>query len=346
MRTNGLLDRLERGPVVCAEGYLFELERRGYLQAGAFVPEVVLRHPEAVLGLHREFVHAGSDIVEAFTYYGHREKLRMIDAEQLLEPLNRNALALARQVADETGALAAGNLSNTNAFAPDGGARAAVRAMFEEQVGWVADAGIDLVIAETFSYLEEALLALAVCRAAGLTTVVTLAFHREPETRDGWGAADACRALEQAGADVVGLNCIRGPQTMLPLLREIRAAVACPVAGLPVPYRTTPHEPSFQALTDPDCPCELPGGRPFPTALEPLSCNRYEIAQFARDARAIGVDYLGVCCGAAPHHIRAMAEALGRTPPASRYSPDLSKHAFLGTDARLKEHNRAYAARL
>jgi len=67
---------LERGPVVCAEGYLFECERRGYLQAGAFVPEVVLDHPDVVEELHREFVHAGSDVVEAFTYYGHRQKLR------------------------------------------------------------------------------------------------------------------------------------------------------------------------------------------------------------------------------------------------------------------------------
>jgi len=61
----GLLDRLARGPVICAEGYLFECERRGYLQAGAFVPEVVLDHPEVVAELHREFVHAGSDVVEA-----------------------------------------------------------------------------------------------------------------------------------------------------------------------------------------------------------------------------------------------------------------------------------------
>src|SRR5215831_14406585 len=86
---------LEQGPVVCAEGYLFECERRGYLQAGAFVPEVVLDHPEVVEGLHREFVHAGSDVVEAFTYYGHREKLRVIGKEDILEPLNRQALSIA-----------------------------------------------------------------------------------------------------------------------------------------------------------------------------------------------------------------------------------------------------------
>src|SRR6201746_50549 len=94
--TQALLDRLASGPVLCAEGYLFELERRGYLQAGAFVPEVVLEHPEVVAGLHRDFVHAGSDVVEAFTYYAHREKLRLIGREDDLEPMNRQALALAR----------------------------------------------------------------------------------------------------------------------------------------------------------------------------------------------------------------------------------------------------------
>jgi betaine-homocysteine S-methyltransferase len=67
-RVPDLLRMLASGPVVCAEGYLFECERRGYLQAGAFVPEVVLEHPEVVEELHREFVHAGSDVVEAFTY--------------------------------------------------------------------------------------------------------------------------------------------------------------------------------------------------------------------------------------------------------------------------------------
>src|SRR5216117_3760127 len=84
-----LLERLNKGPVICAEGYLFELERRGYLQAGAFVPEVLLEHPEAVESLHREFAHAGSDVTEALTYYVHREKLRVIGRERDLEKMNR-----------------------------------------------------------------------------------------------------------------------------------------------------------------------------------------------------------------------------------------------------------------
>src|ERR1700732_4276810 len=112
-----LLERLEAGPVICAEGYLFECERRGYLQAGAFVPEVVLEHPEVVTGLHREFVDAGAGGGEGLTYYAHRERLKVLAKEHLLEELNRRALELAREVADETGALFAGDLSNTNVFA-------------------------------------------------------------------------------------------------------------------------------------------------------------------------------------------------------------------------------------
>ena len=342
----GLLERLGEGPVICAEGYLFEFERRGYLQAGAFVPEVVLEHPELVEQLHREFVHAGSDVVEAFTYYAHREKLRMIGREDDLEPINRQALAIAKEVADETGALFAGDICNTNVFvAGDESTHAQVREMFEEQVGWAADAGVDFVIAETFSWAEEAGIALDVIKRFALPAVVTLAIHREPVTREGLPPEEACKRLEDRGADVVGLNCIRGPRTMLPLLERVRASVDGHVAALPVPYRTNDAEPTFQSLEDPHYD-HFPDGRPFPTGLDPFVCNRYEMGDFARTAWELGVRYLGVCCGAAPHHIRSVTEALGRTPPASRYSADMSKHAFLGTDPGVKKEYREFAKEL
>jgi betaine-homocysteine S-methyltransferase len=328
---------LDSGAVICAEGYVFEFERRGYLQAGAFVPEIVLERPDLVRSLHEELVHAGSDVVLAFTYYGHREKLRVIGKEDLLEPLNRDALALAVGVARETGTLAAGNLCNTTAYAPDAESELAVRRMFDEQIGWIAEDGVDYVVAETFSYVGEALLALDAIWAAELPAVTTLAIHQAEETRDGVSPEDASRRLADAGADVVGLNCIRGPETMLPLIERIRDAVDVHVAALPVPYRTTAAAPSMQSLNDPTLT-----GRPFPTALGPFTCNRYEIAEFGRTAHQLGVNYLGVCCGAGAHHVRSLAEAVGRTPPASRFSPDMSKHAFLGTDPQLHEHNRAY----
>ena len=182
---DGLPERLAEGPVICAEGYLFELERRGYLKAGAFVPEVVVEHPEAVRQLHRDFVHAGSDVVEALTYYAHREKLRQIGREDELEAMNRRALALARGVARETGTLMAGNICNTNIYAPDDdGATAEVRAIYAEQVGWAADEGADFIIAETFAWAGEALLALEAIKAAGRPAVGSL-HRRRPPRRSG-----------------------------------------------------------------------------------------------------------------------------------------------------------------
>ena len=197
----GLLERLAAGPVICAEGYLFELERRGYLQAGAYVPEVVLDFPEQVENLHRDFLRAGSDVIEAFTYYAHREKLRLIGRESDLEPMNRQALAIARKVAAEGDALVAGNICNTNIYeAGNKDSARQVRAMFEEQVGWAVDAGVDLIVAETISWLGEAEIALDVIRQTRLPSVVTFALHRQGELRDKVSAADGAKKIEQLGA--------------------------------------------------------------------------------------------------------------------------------------------------
>jgi betaine-homocysteine S-methyltransferase len=335
-----LLARLKDGAVICAEGYVFELERRGYLQAGSFVPEVLFEHPEVVEQLHLDFVRAGSDVTQALTYYVHREKLRVIGREKDLVPMNRAALAIAKRVARRTGTLFAGDLCNTNIYDPsDREAIREVGRIFDEQVRWAAEAGVDYFVAETLGWTGEALLALeAIRRHSKVPAVITFAMHREEFTREGHSPAEACKRLEAAGADVVGLNCHRGPRTMLPLLKEIRAAVSCHVAGLPVPYRTTPAQPSFMSLTDPCC-----GNRmAFPDGLDPFLAARSEIFEFGREAFAAGIRYLGVCCGAGPHHIRALAESLGRHPPASRYSKDMSKHAFFGTDKMIRKIQTDY----
>jgi betaine-homocysteine S-methyltransferase len=336
----GLLERLKEGAVICAEGYVFELERRGYLQAGAFVPEVLFEHPEVVEQLHLDFVHAGSDVTQALTYYVHREKLRVIGREKDLAPMNRAALGIAKRVARRTGTLLAGDLCNTNIYDPaDSKSMKDVERIFEEQVGWAVEAGVDYFVAETLGWVGEAQLALkAIRRHSKVPAVITFAMHREELTRDGLTPAQACQRMEEAGADVVGLNCHRGPRTMLPLLKEIRAAVKCHVAGLPVPYRTSPAQPSFMSLRDPCCGDRMA----FPDGLDPFMATRSEIFDFGREAFADGIRYLGVCCGAGPHHIRALAESLGRHPPASRYSKDMSKHAFFGSDQMIRKIQTDY----
>jgi betaine-homocysteine S-methyltransferase len=179
-------------------------------------------------------------------------------------------------------------------------------------------------------YLGEAFIALEVIQGFGLPAMVNFgAVHGV--TKDGYSFEDACKSLAERGADIVGLNCSWGPGTMLPRIERIRETVDCYVAALPVAYRTTVEQPTFTSLTDGE------RGRAFPLGLDPFQTTRFEMAEFAVRARDLGVNYIGTCCGAAPHHVRAIAEALGREVPASRYSPDMTLHPALGTDVKRRD---------
>src|SRR2546423_13127330 len=189
-----LIARLSRGAVICAEGYVFELERRGYLQAGAFVPEVLFDHPEVVEQLHMDFVHAGSDVTQALTYYVHREKLRVIGREKDLAPMNRAALKIAKSVARRTGTLFAGDLCNTNIYDPaDKRSIKEVERIFEEQVGWAVEAGGDFFVGRDPGGAGEALMALeAIRKHSKVPAGGSLAPPPEGAARGGPPPAGAC----------------------------------------------------------------------------------------------------------------------------------------------------------
>ena len=337
-----LIQRLNEGPVLFAEGYLFAMERRGYLSAGAFVPEVVLEHPEVVSQLHREFIRAGSDVVQAFTYYGHREKLRLIGKEELLEPLQKNALQIAKDARDEfkdLDLLVCGDVANTNIYDPnDKKSHSDCQKMYEEQVAWAKEAGVDFIVAETINWTEEMKIALKAIKEVGLIAVTNFSIKKGDKTREGHTPGDACKMMEDLGADVVGLNCYRGPKMTMKLLPEIRKKVSCHVAALPVPYRTTEEQPGFLNQTDHGCDC-IPGGNAFPVALDNLYCNRFEMAEFAKDCEKQKINLIGICCGAEPHHVRERAVALGRKPISYKYYPDMSRHWLHGKDKSFLELN-------
>ncbi|MBP1947444.1 homocysteine S-methyltransferase family protein [Virgibacillus litoralis] len=341
-----LEERLKDGTVIVGEGYLFELERRGYLQAGSFVPEVALDNPEALKQAYRDYMYAGSDVVLAFTYNAHREKMRIIGKEDLLEPLNRNAVRLAKEVAKEhpsEEALVAGNISNTNIFDPeDPESKTKVRGIFAEMVKWCKEEGVDFINGETFYYHEEAQIALEEILKQDLPAVITFGLMGENVLRDGYTVEESCKILSENGALVVGMNCFRGPETMQPYLVDIRNNVDGYVGGLPIPYRTSEENPTFFNLPDGGCSCHLPLETTFPTALDPLYHNRYELAAWAKEANDIGINYIGLCCGASPAMLRSVAEAVGVKTVNSKYSPDMEKHFLFGTDKTLQEHNQSY----
>ncbi len=314
MAKKGILERLREGVVLGDGGYVLELEKRGYVQAGPFTPECTVENPEAVLELYREFVDAGAEVIQALAFYGDREKLATVGYGDRVGDINRAAVRLAHQAAGDR-ALVAGNLSMTWQYEPESPkAKDRVRALLDEQLGHQMEVGIDFVIAETYLYLGEGLLAVEHVKRSGLPVMVTMSFEDKPVTRDGKSPAECAKALFDAGADIVGTNCWRGPKHMLPLVEEMRKAARGYIAVQAPAYRTTDATPFFTGL------------KGFPDAMEPYQLTRWEMAEYARQAKAIGANFIGACCGAVATHIREMARALGKpTREPSRWKPDPSK---------------------
>jgi len=302
MPKKGILERLAEGVVLGDGGYLLELEKRGWVRGGPFTPEVVLNRPQAVRELHTEFREAGAEVLQALTFYASRDKLATVGLEDSLTDLNRAAVRIAREVAGNR-CLVAGNISLTWMYEPESPSAAdRVRRTFDEQLSVQVDEGIDFVIGETFSYLGEALIAAESAKKTGLPVMVTVCFEQNPITTDGKTPAECARALRDAGADIVGVNCLRGPELTLPIVEEMRRAVDGFLACQPVGYRTTAEAPDFTSLPQ------------FPFELDVLQVSRREMADYARRARDLGVNYIGACCGAVSSHIREMARTLGKLP--------------------------------
>ena len=296
----GILERLKEGIVLGDGGYLLELEKRGWVRAGPFTPEVALTHPDALRELHVEFREAGAEVLQALTFYASRDKLATVGFDTRIEELNRAAVRIAKDVAGDQ-CLVAGNLSLTWMYEPnDKASHDRVRKLFDEQLEWQTNERVDFIIGETFSHLGEALLCVERSKMTGLPTMVTMCFENQDVAIEGQSPADCARALVDAGADIVGINCLRGPKHMLPLAAEMRKATTAYIATQPVAYRTTEENRDFTSLPA------------FPTQLDPYQLSRSEMADYALKARDIGVNYIGACCGAVASHIREMARTLGK----------------------------------
>ncbi len=292
------------------------------MQAGPFTPECVLDHPAAVTELHREFVDAGAEFLQALAFYASRDKLATTGHQDDAKAINRNAVRLARAAADRD-TLIAGNLSLTWAYdVKDRQSHNRVRKLFDEQLEAQLQEGVDFVVAETFSWLGEALLATERIKKRGAVAVVTVSFDKNPLSYDGHTPAECARALHDAGADVVGVNCLRNPLYMLPIAEEMRRAVTGFVACQPTAYRTPADAPDFTAT------------REFPFETELLLLSRRDMAAYAREARGLGLNVIGSCCGSIPVHVREMARALGKRPedPAWRvdYGKPMSAYEYYG----------------
>jgi betaine-homocysteine S-methyltransferase len=303
---------LRKGVVLGDGGYLIELERRGYVDSGSgseqvgtgrgsgqFTPQVAIENPDALRELHREFLNAGSKVLQALTFFGTREKLSRAGYGAQTEAINAAAVRIAKEVAGDA-ALVAGSISRTQLVERgETDALAKARDHIAEQITLLKAAGVDFLILETFFHLEEMKVALSAARESGLPAVTTMSFRPLiHECSDGHSPGECARVMADLGAIAVGANCEQEPQRMLPLLRAMREAVDVPLAAQPAAFRTTDACHSF--TRDPA----------FPDNLETIQVSRREFFEFGKIAQSENIRFVGGCCGCNAAYIRSLARGL------------------------------------
>ncbi|XP_076332406.1 betaine--homocysteine S-methyltransferase 1-like isoform X1 [Tachypleus tridentatus] len=337
----GLLQRLDEGVVIGDGGFLIALEKRGYVKAGPWTPEACVENPEAVRQLHREFLRAGSDVMQAFTFYASESNLKYRGNEAgenfSEDEINSKACKLAREVSEEGDCLVAGGFAQHPNYQP-GINKEKVQEDFRKQVDVFVENGVDFLICEYFENIEEIIWAIEVCKETKLSVVANMCIGPEGEVNH-ISCGECAVKMVKAGADVVGVNCRFDPFVSLEAVRLMKKALDA--EGLkahlicqPLAFFTPDAgKLGFLYLSE------------FPFALEPRTCSRWDIHCFAREAYDLGVRYIGGCCGFEPYHIRAIAEELaeerGKKPKASE------KHEMWGGGLRMhtKPWVRARACR-
>ncbi len=307
-----ITELLKQNVVLGDGGYLIELERRGYVDSGSgrekvgtgrgsgqFTPEVAVENPDALRELHREFLGAGSQVLQALTFFGTREKLNRAGYGAQTESINATAVKLAKEVADGK-ALVAGSVSRTQLTEREGmESLGRSKDHIAEQIRLLKDAGVDFLILETFFHLAEMKVALESAADAGLPAVATMSFRPLiSQCTDGHTPAECAKVMADLGAIAVGANCEQDPKRMLPLLREMRAATSVPLAAQPAAFHTTESCHSFTRLPA------------FPDDLETIQVSRSEFVNFGKVAKTEGIGFLGGCCGCNAAYIRALSRGV------------------------------------
>src|SRR4030081_821800 len=271
--------------------------------------------PEAVFRVHQAYIEAGAQIIETNTFGANRFKLAPLGLGEEVQRLNSRGVKIAREARESASreVLIAGSIGplgvgvQSRHPSPE-----EIHDVFHEQALALEERGVDFYILETFSYIEELLLAIDAIRSfSGLPIVAQLTYAEEGTTYGDVRPSDAAAQLKNKNVQVIGANCTLGPQALLPILQELAAVDDLRVSGMPnagFPKRE--------------------GDR----IVYPKSSPEY-FALFAREAAALGVRVLGGCCGTTPAHIRAMAEAVKSLRPvktaAVAHVETIAKHATL-----------------
>lgn len=288
------LQRLQQEKPILGDGAMGTMIHARSVPINTCFDELNLTHPELIAAIHREFIQAGAELIETNTFGANRFKLAEYGLENQVAEINRAAVEIARRVIEASWrecyiAGAVGPLGVR--IKPYGRLKPEeARAAFAAQIKALADAGVDVVIMETFPDLAEIKEALAAAREVAPDTPVIcqMTFAQDDRTLLGFLPGSAARDLHAAGADVIGVNCSGGPAQISRVLQAMHHAVPDAV---------------FSAMPNAGFP-ESVGGR----VMYPATADYF--ADYALTFKAIGASIIGGCCGTTPEHIVAMRQAL------------------------------------
>jgi len=285
-----LLARLKQSPILC-DGAMGTLLYAKGIFINRCYDELNLTQPELIRSVHREYLQAGAEIIETNTFGGNSFRLARHSLADRVRDINAAGAQIAREAAKSFDVWVAGSVGPLGIRIEPLGKTSfeEARAAFREQIAALVEGGVDLIILETFGYLEELHQAVLAARDVNpkIPVVAQVTIDEDGNCLDGSTPEAFTPRMAEWGADVIGCNCSVGPVAMLDAIERMRAVTSLPLAAQP----------------NAGIPRSVEGRNIY-------LCSPEYMASYARKFAAAGVRLVGGCCGTTPDHIRVMKSAL------------------------------------
>ncbi|MGA2353257.1 MAG: bifunctional homocysteine S-methyltransferase/methylenetetrahydrofolate reductase [Terriglobales bacterium] len=285
-----LIERLKRAPVLCDGAMGTLLYAKGIFINRSY-DELNLSQPELIRGVHHDYLHAGAEIIETNTFGGNSFRLARHSMTDRVREINLAGARVAREAAKSFDVWVAGSMGPLGVRIEPLGKTSfeEARTAFREQAAALVEGGVDLLMLETFGYVEELHQAVLACRDvdAKIPIVAQVTIDEDGNCLDGSDPEAFAARLTEWNIDVLGINCSVGPVAMLDAIERVRAATSLPLAAQP----------------NAGMPRSVEGRNIY-------LCSPEYMASYTRKFVAAGVQLIGGCCGTTPDHIRAMKSAL------------------------------------
>ncbi len=290
------LTRLKQAPLLCDGAMGTLLYAKGVFINKCY-DELNLTQPDLIRGIHQDYLNCGAEVIETNTFGGNSFRLARHGLTDKVREINLQGARLAREAADAFNEKKAESVLVAGSIGPIGLrieplgkiSREEARESFREQIAALAEGGVDLLILETFGYLEELHQAILAAReiAPQLPLVAQATIDEEGNCLDGASAETFAVKATEWGADVIGCNCSVGPVAMLEAIERVRRVTDRPLSAQP----------------NAGIPRSVEGRNIY-------LCSPEYMASYARKFVNAGVSFVGGCCGTTPEHIKSMKSAL------------------------------------